>query len=238
MIVFRRPYVWGTAMLVVLLILTFATPAFSYTREHSWALIQAFKETMNYRVSRYERYFIPLLALVLVFLGLGAYWLRSQMIKRNSQPWNIHTDFVNSGNKSQREWVRLPVNLHLLYALHDSDIYRKSRMINLGGGGLLFATNQKLKLKENLKIIIELDTGEKLNLAAMVVRFTENTGGPDNYNFLVGVKFINIRKGEQDRLVRMILKNQREFLQEEKYKEQGEISENVKPPPENDKLSI
>ncbi len=229
MFAFRRPYAWGLAILalVVLFIMISATPAFSYTREHSWALVQAYKKTMDYRISHYERFLVPLLALALALLGLSVYWLYSQMQKKkDSQTRDTKKSLVKRDNKPHRKWVRLPIDSHFLYALHDSDIYMKSRIINIGGGGLLFATNRKLKLKENLKIIIELDTGERLNLAAIVVRFTENTDGPEDYNYLVGIEFIDISIGEQDRLVRMILKKQQDTLQEDKQPKQDQPPEN------------
>lgn len=214
MVIFRRPYIWLAAILtlVVLLIMMSATPAFCYTKEHSWALTQAFKGAMEDQISRNERYLIPILAVVLVFLGLGAYWFRSQIIK-NRTPWGISPDLISSGAKSRREWMRLPVNHYLIYALQDSNVYRKSRVINIGGGGLLFATNQELQPGDNLRIILELEYGMELDLTATVVRFTENTSGLANYKFLAGVKFTDIRKDDQDSIVSMVLSKQRDNIQ-------------------------
>lgn len=236
----KRKFVTIAAILLFLImVMSPVPPSFGSTDNPTWDLIQAFKEALQDQESDNQRNLLPLLAITFLLLGLIIFWVRIQT-KYNSGGkkglWGINdTRSADDPGEQRRSWIRLPVNQYFLYAKDEAERYRKSKIINISGGGLLFATDQEIKQNDKLKINIEITPGKKLNLTGEAVWISANPDDNTNGRFLVGIQFVNIRKGEQDSIIRRILQKQQEIILQEKRKEQSECVMCGKPLPEADK---
>jgi len=243
MAVFKRAYIIG-AVLLALSVIQGATPVVYCSAggygSHAWELTQAFSGAMRDQEMQNRYYLLPALALVLFLLGAGIFWFRAQ--KKSKTSGRMRASNSSAGHdfpaakhgEKQRAWLRASLNRELLYTQGENGDFKKGRVVNIGGGGLLFATSQELEINDELKIIFELTPGKELNLAGRVVRITESRDS-EGYRFLAGVKFIKIRPGEQDSIVREIFQRQQEVVLEEKRKTKGECVLCGKPLPEEDK---
>jgi len=221
----RRILLITTAVFLILITVTLPVPSFSGTDNPALDLTQAFREALLDQESKNQQILLPLLAISLLLLGLLILWARAQKRAITEKPKGAgigeHRATDNPGEK-RRAWLRLPVNQYFLYARDETERYKKSRTINIGGGGLLFATDQEFNKKDKMIINIEMFPGKKINLVGEVVWTSENSADRDSKRFLVGIRFINIRRGDQDHIVRRILKKQREIITQEKRKNQNE----------------
>ncbi|MDF9407944.1 PilZ domain-containing protein [Pelotomaculum isophthalicicum JI] len=199
---------------------------------YAWKLTQAFGDAMNDMIMQNQQYLWLWLALIILLLGLIVFRYRT-MKRVNNQ--NIWTAGTAAGSSTQRDWMRLSIEQEVLYAREEDDKYKRAKVINMSGGGLLFATREELQKDDELEIILELSYGEELNLKGRVVRVTEDSGGDDKKQFMIGLQFLNIKKGEQDKIVRKILQEQQESVLEERRKSKGECILCGKPLPEGDK---
>lgn len=199
---------------------------------NAWKLTQAFGDAMNDMVMQNQQYLWLWLALIILLLGLIAFRYRT-MKRVNSQ--NIRTAGTTAGSSTQRDWMRLSIEQEVLYARAEDNKYKRAKVINMSGGGLLFTTREELQKDDELEIILDLSSGEELNLKGRVVRVTEDSGNDDKKQFMIGVQFLNIKKGEQDKIVGEILREQQESVLEEKRKSKGECILCGKPLPEGDK---
>lgn len=166
--------------------------------------------------------YLPLfIAVTAVLLAVIAFLLRNQarLIKNKSVIWHINFNEPDDGtDKQRRAWYRLPVNQYFLYAQDNSNYYEKTKAINISGGGLLFATNEKPKEDERLKIYINIAPGKKLILNGKVAWISENPEDDTDNRFLVGIEFINIKDSERDSIVGKILEKQQALIVENKRK--------------------
>ncbi len=129
------------------------------------------------------------------------------------------------GNK--RDWYRMEIELPFQWyplSLADSvtaqDFYQ-GVAIDISGGGLLFQTEKISTLDEQIQILLPID-GKTLELTGQVVRAqAEEIDGINCY--LAGVKFINIREGQRDKIVSWIMKLQAEELLEQKEQPTPEL---------------
>jgi len=166
--------------------------------------------------------YLPLfIAVTAVLLAVIAFLLRNQarLIKNKSVIWHINfNEPEDRTDKQRRAWFRLPVNQYFLYAQDNSNYYEKTKAINISGGGLLFATNEKLKEDDRLKIYINIAPGKKLILNGKVVWISENPEDDKDNRFLVGIEFINIKAAGRDSIVGKILEKQQALIVENKRK--------------------
>lgn len=168
-----------------------------------------------------QNYLAPFIAVTAVLLAVIAFLLRNQarLIKNKSVIWHINLNEPDDEtDKQRRAWFRLPVNQYFLYAQDNSNFYEKTKAINISGGGLLFATNEKPKEDERLKIYINIAPGKKLILNGKVAWISENPEDNKDNRFLVGIEFINIKAGERDSIVGKILEKQQALIVENKRK--------------------
>lgn len=168
-----------------------------------------------------QTYLGPFIAVTAVLLAVIAYLLRKQarLIKNKSVIWHINFNEPDGGSgKQRRAWYRLPVNQYFLYAQDNSDFYERTKAINISGGGLLFATNEKPNKDETLKIYINIAPGKKLILSGKVAWISENPEDDKDNRFLVGIEFIDIKAGERDSIVGKILEKQQALIVESKRK--------------------
>jgi Tfp pilus assembly protein PilZ len=215
-----------------------AVPSFGDTNNPVLDLTQAFRETLLAQESRNQQILLPLLVITFLLLGLIIFWARAQKRAMQSKKvtWGINDHrSADSPGEKRRAWMRLPVNQYFLYARDETERYKKSRTINISGGGLLFATDQEFNKKDKMIINIEISPGKKINLIGEAAWISENPAGNSGGRFLVGIRFINIRRGDQDYIVRRILKNQQEIITQEKRKKQSECISCGMPLPAGDR---
>lgn len=205
----------------------------------AWKLSQAFTRAIRDQEAQFRYYLLPGLAFILFLFGLIIYWYRSHKKLSASVTWNISQA---AGSNTQRDWMRLSIEQEILFAREEDEKYKRAKVINMSGGGLLFATGEELEKNDELKIILEIAPGEELKLNGKVVRITKNDdsdNGNDNKNrnqnrYLIGLQFLNIKKGEQDKIVKRILEKQQDYVIMEKRKAKGECVICGRPLPEAD----
>lgn len=223
----RRILFITTAVFFILItVMLPVVPSLGATDNTTWDFIQAFRETILNQESTNQQILLPLLLIILLLLVLIIFLARSQkrLIAQNKKgTWGIN-DYRSADNpgEKRRAWIRLPINQYFLYARDETERYKKSKTINIGGGGLLFATEQEFNEKDKMIINIEIFPGKKINLVGEVVWISENSAESDGGRFLVGIRFINIRRGDQDYIVRRVLKKQQEIIIQKKRKNQSE----------------
>lgn len=175
----------------------------------SWELTKAFGEAMRYQELSNKRFIVLFLIILVILLGVIIVWYITQRRPTNTdkgQPqawWNND----NSSNETQRAWMRLSINQDLLFSKDDNDNFQKGKIVNISGSGLLFATDQDIKLNDKLRILFKLIPNKKLNLTGKVVRVVESPAATKKSS-LIGVEFININRGDQDSIISKILEIQ------------------------------
>lgn len=183
------------------------------------------RNTLDSQTAANQNNLVPALVVTIVLLVVIIFLLRSQVksIKDRANVWNIDLNDPAGGQDSQRRaWLRLPVNQYFLYAQDDSNLYEKTKAINISGGGLLFATDEKPDLKEKLKININVAPGKTLTLNGQVAWVSENHEDNSDSRYMVGIEFVDIKAGEQDSIVSRILQEQQQMIIEEKRKSNNE----------------
>jgi len=189
-----------------------------------------------------------LVVLLLVLAVAGAGWLWS--LKRRASGYSPTPVTRNPaatvrpyrGTGSQRRsWVRVPADgLNLYYALVRPDkklVYKKARVLDISGGGFMFATNDELKINDELKVIVELSANRQITAGGRVARVVTSRRG-DNQQLLVGVEFRGIREGARDSLVRWIFKRQQRLLRRRNQMPEGTCLRCGKPLPENQRAAL
>lgn len=82
------------------------------------------------------------------------------------------------------------------------------KVSDISGGGVKVLSNFKHQVKEQILLAIYIDNKE-LNLLGEVVRVSESLD--KNYNFEIGIKFLNIDNSQRDTIVKFIFEQQREL---------------------------
>jgi RNA polymerase-binding transcription factor DksA len=195
----------------------FAAPAQAglSTESDGWKMIMSFSNALRDMQDRTEAYrvvYVGLLVLLAVFIGY--LYLMQKRIEKNKQV--IPTP--NEGTSGKRKFMRLAVDQEFFYARALERTYRKAKVINLSGGGILFATAEKFQQNEELKVVMELFPDVVIRLRANVVRVTENNDPNTKQPYVMGLQFKDIKNTDQDRIIKRILKEQQEIVIEEKRK--------------------
>lgn len=197
----------------------------------AWKLSQAFAEAIHDQEERYQRYLLPGLAFVFLLLGIILYWYLAHRKLTERKTWH----FTAAGDSNtQRGWMRLSIEQEILFAREEDQKYKRATVINMSGGGLLLATDEEMEKNDELEIILELTPGEELKLTGRVLRVTKNDADDNKNPYMVGLQFMNIKQGEQDKIVKMILQKQQGSVIEEKRKAKGECVLCGRPLPEAD----
>ena len=183
----------------------------------TWKLIQAFQGTINNPRDRNQIYWWTLLLFGILIIGFFTHLHYSQKRKQRE----IRIEGGSTGS-SRRALMRLSVQQELFYAGLEEEAFSRTKTINMSGSGLLFATNRKFQQNDIIKVAMELEPGDLLRLRARVVRIAEKSGEDDNKQFMLGVQFISISKGEQDKIIGKIISLQQDVLFEEKRKKKRE----------------
>lgn len=195
-------------------------PVFGNT---TWELVQAFSKTMDEQAARNQQYFLP--AVIILLLLITAYILWSKNFRKTPPVKEVTVyELANSAkpisptkNDQNREWVRVPVNINLAYALVKTGLpgerldYLPAVSIDLSGGGMSISSRQPLKEGDILKIKFELDPGKELNLTGRLARSVVESG-PESRRWIAGIEFMGIAARDTEYIIQWIFKNQRDHI--------------------------
>jgi Tfp pilus assembly protein PilZ/type IV secretory pathway VirB2 component (pilin) len=214
-----------TILFLALLFIVTGSAAFCADENPVNDFTEGVRNTLDGQAAANQNNLVPALVVTIVLLVVIIFLLRSQVksIRSREKVWNIDLNNPAGGQDSQRRaWLRLPVNQFFLYAQDDSNLYEKTKAINISGGGLLFATDERPELKEKLKININVAPGKTLTLNGQVAWISENHEDNRDSRYMVGIEFIGIKPGEQDSIVGRILQEQQQMVIEERRKANNE----------------
>lgn len=114
----------------------------------------------------------------------------------------------------ERNFFRLPISLGVSkrFKVKDKDdemiMEEMCRTSDISGGGVKISSNFKHQEKDQIMLSLNIDNKE-LNILGEVVRISESYSS--DYNYEIGVKFININNSERDIIIKYIFEQQREL---------------------------
>jgi len=155
-------------------------------------------------------------------------WLFKRDEKQKIQTWQkietIKPDYEYKGSGQQRQWMRIEAPAGFTFWLLNSQGEVVSdeieeRLLDLSAGGLSFYTNEILDIDKKLYMVLDLGKPPILKLSGRVARVQFSPEGVDK-RYMIGVQFVGIRVGEQDRIIKYNLNNQRIVIEEQKKQEE------------------
>ncbi len=217
-----------TAASLTALTMQASGPAFAApktAREHTWELTRSFGEAVRQQEAQ------DWLWLFIFFLAAGAlaYFLavlhRRQKNRRSTaavlissglqgeEDKNTGDTLPQPGASQKRAWVRLAVQREVSFSRAGAQEFSgRGSVVNISGGGMLLKVSENLLPGEELNVSFALEPGLQFNLTAQVV-WVEEKSSQEGTFCLAGIKFVRIRHGTQDRIVRWILQEQRKSTQ-------------------------
>lgn len=161
------------------------------------------------------------LALVVLLVLFFHYYSTEQNVRRTARDLKREKNHQPiASNQPNRKWFRLKTRVEFKWLPIDQvpkvriNRYKTDRLIDISGGGMCFATKEKLNYGDQINIILSTGEGEPLVMNGQVNRI-----GEDNASYTVSVEFIDIRDGQRDRIVAWILNRQRLEIHGEKPEE-------------------
>jgi hypothetical protein len=199
------------------------TPAWANVSEDhiTWRLVQAFGGAIRDISARNQQYWWVYALLLLLLIGFVVY-LYFEQKKLDRKVSEFAFSHYEVYDESKRNFARVAIDQDLYYARVNEDSYQRAKIINISGGGVLFATNQRFKPNDELNIVLELNPGEVLRLRVKIVRRAEKSGAKGREAYMVGGQFVGINKNEQDKIIRKIIQEQQGSVIEEKRKQKNE----------------
>lgn len=122
----------------------------------------------------------------------------------------------------KRYWFRMQTNAEIKWEFAEEAlkakkvIYKKDHLVDISGGGLCFATAEKVEPGEELTLLVNVGEGKILNLKGTVVRVQTDSDSQDGSLYRVSLQFVDILSGERDSIVNMIMSRQRDSIQKDK----------------------
>ncbi len=166
------------------------------------------------------------LALILIVFGLLVAGFRLYACKQQKGIEKFYNDrrqkrqqqeMLPDGKTQKRKWFRLKTRDWLRWfqfsgftPLTDSQ-YKRDRMVDIGGGGLRFTTEQKLELGAIITFLLDIGVDEPLSVWGRVVRVQEKSGD-DPQQYFVAIQFAQLPDADRQRLVAWIMQGQRDAL--------------------------
>lgn len=160
--------------------------------------------------------FLLLMACFRLYTSRQEKSVRQFYAQRRNQSRN-NPDIIPNGQMQKRQWFRLKTRDWLRWfhfrgfsPLGDSD-YKQDRMVDIGGGGLSFTTEQKLDIGAIITFLLDIGSGEPLSVWGRVVRVQAATKNqPQRY--FVAIQFAELPESDRQRLVVWIMQGQRDAL--------------------------
>jgi len=208
-------------ILTAILIFVFVVPAQAANRND---FLFNLKDTFNNSIG--DKFSVNTSITIIIcaaLLGLFLFYnSREKNIRRSARKLRQikeHRQMLMSKQASsqKRKWFRLATRAEFKWMPVDQDSqarhnrYTVDRLIDISGGGICFSTDKRLNPGNQIKITISTGQGDPIYLNGQVTRVSR-----DNGSYKVAVEFIDIRAGQQDRIITWILARQRKAIHEEK----------------------
>lgn len=209
--------------LVVAVLLVFVFP--QHTMGMTWReLSGSLHSTLNQRHPWDYQNILGLALTLIIFLLLMASFrlytsrqekgVRRFYDERRNKSRN-NPDILPDGQMQKRQWFRLKTRDWLRWfhfrgfsPLGDSD-YKQDRMVDIGGGGLSFTTEQQLDIGAIITFLLDVGSGEPLSVWGRVVRVQDATKNqPQRY--FIAIQFAELPDADRQRLVVWIMQGQRD----------------------------
>lgn len=187
-------------------------------------IYKGFNDTMN---GQAEGAILNLLLGGLICWGLWSLmrWLFQRDEKRKLETWSkvetIKPDYAYKGSGQKRQWLRIDdaeAGFTFWLLNPQGQIVGDGvdeKLLDLSAGGLSFYTNELLDIDKQLHMQLDLGKPPILKLAGRVARVQFSPEGVEK-RYMIGVQFIGIRVGEQDRVIKYTLSLQRQVIEEQK----------------------
>ena len=169
----------------------------------------------------YDEELIPLrknLPVDVYFNGEHAvYKFKSKVKKRYKDPIPLIVLSIPQEIKriQRRQYFRLKVNKNIYYKLAKNDEdkqkkedYKKTQIVDISGGGVKMVLNNDLKKGDIIQILLKIDCLKQTPITGKVVRFITSE---DGYTKFAGIKFIDIKRSIQDKIIGWIFDYQRDL---------------------------
>lgn len=150
-----------------------------------------------------------------VFSGGKVYRFDAKVVRNVTEGFLHYVDILPTSEIKKierRDHFRIEIIKDILVGKRvrrDEDVeYIKATAVDLSGGGIQISTEEKFEIEDEIKIQIEID-GEHIALSGKVVNINiqEQLG-----MFKYGVKFNNVERMIQEKIVSYVFKTQREQL--------------------------
>ncbi len=109
----------------------------------------------------------------------------------------------------RRQYFRLKINEKVYYRFADNEQqandYKETRIIDISGGGIKLVLNTELKMGDKLQFFIDIKPLQDILFTGKVVRITKLA---DRNTKAAGIKFINIKRNIQDKIISWIFEYQ------------------------------
>ena len=189
------------------------------TDSNGWKAIMSFGQAMRDIQERALQYWFVYAGLLLLMIAFVVY---SYFYQKKLDADKTIFRITHEGSSGKRTFLRLAVEQEFFYARALDKTYRKAKVVDLGGGGLLFEASERLRLGEELKIVMELYPDVVIRLRAKVIRANAKKDAIARESFMIGLEFSEIGSSDQDRIIKRILKEQQEVVVEERRKKQNQ----------------
>jgi len=190
-------------------------------------IYKGFNDTLN---SQAEGALLNLLIAGLVCWGLWSImkWLFKRDERRKVANWKkvevIKPDYEYKGSGQKRQWMRIEVEAGFSFWLLNAQGQVigdevSEGLLDISAGGLSFYTNEVLDIDKKLHMQINLGKPPILKLTGRVARVQFSPEGVEK-RYMIGIQFIGIRAGEQDRIIKYTLSRQRKVIEEQKKQQE------------------
>ncbi len=212
-----------TAMFVLLQMTVYVLPC---QAESTWSQIsRGFNEAFSgsQALKNVIGFLFTILAFGLIILAFRAYLMKKEK-EIHRHRFGVILRPLSSQQK--RNWFRLRINAEIQWIpaaeawKTKEGHYKKDRLVDISGGGLCFTTAEKLNPGDEIKFLLDVGGDKPLSLTGRVLRIHDEPGENKTMS-KVAVQFENILNGVRDRIVCLIMKRQRDAIQEKKRDDDG-----------------
>ena len=164
----------------------------------------------------YDGELLPLrknLPLNVYFYGEHAVYRFKSSIKeriRNPIPLLVLVHPEEVERIQRRQYFRLKVNkkIHYRLAANEQSDYKETRILDISGGGIKMVINTELEMGDKLQFFIDIAPLKEILFTGKIVRITKLA---DRNTKAAGIKFINVKRSIQDKIISWIFEYQSEL---------------------------
>lgn len=132
--------------------------------------------------------------------------------------------YKGTGDAQKRQWMRIEAEAAFSFwqidnqgQIMDNEVSEK--LLDLSAGGLSFYTDEVLDIDKKIHIQLDLGKPPIIKLTGRVARVQFSPEGEEK-RYMIGIQFLGIRTGEQDRIIKQTLNSQRRVIGEQKRQQE------------------